>query len=333
VEKQTVWLSAHMPYEHVAEALERIGHIGMCSATAWHKVQHHGAQAQAVEQAQRAEATAVPSRREPIAGNVRQGPRQGVALDGGMVHIRGEGWKELKLGCHFNVGVHWERDPRTRDWEQCGQAQNMRYVAHLGGPEEFGRALYTLAYQQGWTRAADTEVLGDGAEWIWNQAKEHFFDSRQAVDWYHADQHLAGAGKLLHGDGTPQAHAWWEAHRDPLFQGQAAHIAAALLEEAQRETKRQPDSKRAEALKTAAGYFHDNQRRMQYQELREELWLIGSGIVESGAKQYKARFAGPGMQWSRPGFNALLPFRSALMGGEFDVFWKTVQNREKCPGK
>ena len=45
-----------------------------------------------------------------------------------------------------------------------------------------------------------------------------------------------------------------------------------------------------------AGYFENNQHRMNYLELREEGWLIGSGMVESGAKQFKDRFTGPGMR-------------------------------------
>jgi hypothetical protein len=61
---------------------------------------------------------------------------------------------------------------------------------------------------------------------------------------------------------------------------------------------------------------------MNYLEMREEGWLIGSGSVESAAKQYKARFTGPGMRWSRPGAERLLPVRSAIMGGRFDEVWR-----------
>ncbi len=315
------------PYLDVQAVLDQVGQIGLSASTAWRKVQQYGARAQALEAVQRRAANAVPSRRDPIAGTARQGPRQGMALDGGMVRMREEGWKELKLACHFQVGVRWERDPRTRDWDQFGHAQQQRYVAYLGGPEEFGQAAYTLAYQQGWTRAADTLVLGDGAVWIWNQAKEHFFDSLQAVDWYHADEHLAAAGQLLCGEGTPEAEVWRHTHQGTLYEGHAAHIAEELQAAAERE--RQRDPKRAEELQTAAGYFQENHRRMQYQELREELWPIGSGMIESGAKQYKDRFAGSGMSWSRPGLNALLPFRSAVMSGGsvFDALWQAV----RCP--
>ena len=34
---------------------------------------------------------------------------------------------------------------------------------------------------------------------------------------------------------------------------------------------------------------------------------------ESEAKQFKVRFSGPGMRWSRPGLERLLPIRSGLM--------------------
>jgi len=60
--------------------------------------------------------------------------------------------------------------------------------------------------------------------------------------------------------------------------------------------------------------------------MREEDWLIGSGSVESAAKQYKARFAGPGMHWNRAGAERLLPVRSAIMSGRFDERWRQAYN-------
>ncbi len=75
-----------------------------------------------------------------------------------------------------------------------------------------------------------------------------------------------------------------------------------------------------------AGYFRDNQRRMNYLELREEEWPIGSGMVESGGKQFKARFCGPGMRWSRQGAENLLPVRAAILSQRFDELWTRIYN-------
>lgn len=65
---------------------------------------------------------------------------------------------------------------------------------------------------------------------------------------------------------------------------------------------------------------------MNYQELREAGWLIGSGMVECGAKQFKARFSGPGMRWSRSGAQRLLPIRATVMSRRFDAYWRLAYN-------
>jgi len=59
---------------------------------------------------------------------------------------------------------------------------------------------------------------------------------------------------------------------------------------------------------------------------REMVWLIGSGTVESGAKQFKERFTGPGMRWKRSGAEHLLPIRSAIMSGSFHQSWHAIYN-------
>ena len=79
-----------------------------------------------------------------------------------------------------------------------------------------------------------------------------------------------------------------------------------------------------EALLEQVTYFENNQYRMNYLELREDGWLIGSGMVESGAKQFKHRFTGPGMRWSRSGAERLLPIRATVMSYTFDDAWRAI---------
>jgi hypothetical protein len=63
--------------------------------------------------------------------------------------------------------------------------------------------------------------------------------------------------------------------------------------------------------------------------MREEGWVIGSGMVESGGKQFKARFCGAGMRWSRAGAERLLPVRTAILSKRFDRRWNAVYNLPK----
>jgi hypothetical protein len=86
-----------------------------------------------------------------------------------------------------------------------------------------------------------------------------------------------------------------------------------------------PEAVAAEVCKEAA-YLETHKRRMHYQELREDGYVIGSGMVESGGKQFKARFCGPGMRWNRSGIERLIPIRAAVMGGTFDSMWHKVYN-------
>jgi len=244
----------------------------------------------------------------------------GVAMDGSMIYVREEGWKELKIGCVFDVEVRPTLDPQTGEMMELGHAVNNSYKAHLGGPEVFGQMAWAEAHRRSWEEAAETEVLGDGAPWIWNLVAEHFYEGHQVVDWYHATEHLAAAAKLLKGEGTPAAQRWFKAQETVLFQGHVARIAEELV------TAAREHPAVAEGLEKEAAYFRNNRHRMNYMEMREEGWPIGSGMVESGAKQFKARFTGPGMRWSRSGAERLLPVRAAIMSGRFDELWQKAYN-------
>ena len=45
-------------------------------------------------------------------------------------------------------------------------------------------------------------VLGDGAEWIWEIAKEHFPGARELLDLWHALDHVSQASAVLCGGHT-----------------------------------------------------------------------------------------------------------------------------------
>ena len=241
-------------------------------------------------------------------------------MDGLMVHVRQEGWKELKVGAVFDIEVRLGTDEHTHEPVQLAHAVHNSYAAHLGGPEVFGELVFTEARRRGWEQAQDTEVVADGAAWIWNQADLHFGQSRQLVDWYHADQHLATAAKLCKGEGTPAFTLWFNSQETALYQGHAERIAADLEQAA----SDLPDV--ADDLRREAGYFREHQHRMNYLEMREEEYVIGSGMVEGGAKQYQARLCGPGMRWSRTGVEHLIPVRTAILSGRFAEVWQKVYN-------
>ena len=253
-----------------------------------------------------------------MAGQVKKAGKIGAGMDGAMVNIRQEGWKELKVGCVFDIEPRLVFDNDTQEGMEIGKAVNNEYVAHLGGPEYFGQLLWAQAQGRDWEAFYDSQIIGDGAPWIWNQAAEHFFDSHQTLDWYHALEHLHTAAHLYHPADPEAAKRWFNSAETSLFQGHADRIAAQLLDRASGQ------SQRAKDLRTEANFFEHHKRRMQYLEFREEGYPIGSGMVESGAKQFKARFTGPGMRWNRHGLENLLPIRSAILSDHFDDLWPHI---------
>lgn len=320
VAKLAVWLSGLVSFERAEEILAKVGQIHLSDSSVWRQTQHWGAGfLQAEEQAQ-AQAGQVELRAGSVAGEASGEERLGVAMDGWMIHIRGEEWKEVKSGCIFRVSQREKLDKITQEMIEVGKAVDLSYTSYLGGPEKFGQKLWSEAKRRHWTTAADTQALGDGAVWIWNLVAEHFYDSVQVVDWYHAKSHLVAAAHLLYGESGPHMQTWLNEQETVLFEGHAERVAQAIYQVAAKQAS-EPDGARTEA-----GYFETNKRRMEYLDRRMEGWIIGSGMIESGAKQYQARFTGPGMRWSRIGAEHLLPVRSAILSNTFDDAWRHVYN-------
>jgi hypothetical protein len=329
LEREAVYVSAAVgSFELAKSILKRIGQIEVSQPSIWRCTQAAGERFQTLEAYERARAGALPEAWQPVSRSAVADQRMGVALDGVMLHVREEGWKETKVGCVFEVALAPSQDPVTHETVETAHAVHNSYVAHLGGPEVTGELTWAEARRRGWEQAQDTVVLGDGAPWIWNQAALHFGTSLQVVDWYHAKQHLTTAAALLKAEGTPAFVRWLNSRETLLYQGQAARIADELDQAVSQ------GAPHAETLAREAAFFRHNQLRMNYLEMREEGWpiacggrcAIGSGMVESAAKQFKTRFCGPGMRWSRKGAENLLPIRAALLSGRFDQMWAAAKN-------
>lgn len=312
----SVWLSGLVPFEQAAEILIEVGQIATSTSTIWRLTDKWTEKMRILNQAEVAAAQALPCTLRQVGESVETTKRMGVAMDGAMINIRDEGWKETKVGCVYDVETRQSIDPVTKESTEMGCAANSSYVAHLGGPVAFGQAIWAEARKRGWTTALESQVLGDAAAWIWNLAKEHFYTSYRTVDFYHAVEHLAGVARLLHGEGSAAASRWLSRKRKALYQGDVARITSAM----KRAAKRKPAL--AKDLAREAGYFENNKSRMNYLEMRNEGWLIGSGPVESAAKQIKARLAGPGMKWSRRGAGHLLLLRTHIMSERFRSSWQ-----------
>ena len=85
---------------------QEIGQVHISRCSIWRRTELWGAQLKAQEEAERVKANALPEKGQPPSRKVVADQRMGVAMDGLMVHIRQEGWKELKVGTVFDTRCH-----------------------------------------------------------------------------------------------------------------------------------------------------------------------------------------------------------------------------------
>jgi hypothetical protein len=307
--KQMVWSAGTHTYAEAAESFARLARRQIAPSVIWEQTQRHGQRFKDQLDQQQAQ-VGVERVTLPPAGADHHRPL-GVSLDGGKMHIRGEGWKEFKAGTVFEVIVRPSLDRASGDWVDEVHGVKMSYRAVLGSVEEFTPALWALAVERQVPQAAELSVVADGADWIWNVADDLFPDGVQIVDWYHATEYLAHSAEALYPQDAQAAQAWQADKRDALFLGHTHKVIEPLA--------------RA-GLDTQAAYFQKHTRRMQYQEFHEQDRPIGSGTVESGIKRFKHRLCGAGMRWARPSAQRMLAVRGAVLAHNFDELWANARN-------
>lgn len=307
--KQMVWLSGLLPYEQCEQVLARIGERYVSASSIWRQSQHYGEQMQNEVQRQRqqvrVERIQLPDARHD------HDQRKAVSMDGGMVNIRGQGWRELKVGAVFDVETRLERNPQTRQLDKMAHGVNVGYTAVLGTKDAFKPALWALAVQHELPTARNRSVVADGAVWIWDVAEDICPDGQQVLDWFHAVAHLSEAAHALYpnpGD-VVKCQRWLKTYKDHLYMGHIHKIMTVL-------------NKRG--LPHLATYFERHQRRMQYLEFREQGLPIGSGTVESGVKQFKQRLSGTGMRWNQDNADRMVVIRSVNLSNDFDDLWNKI---------
>jgi hypothetical protein len=134
-----VWLSGLLPYEQCAAVFEEIGERLIPSTSIWRQTQRHGQRLQAYVKHQQeqvsVERVVLPDARHD------DHQREAVSLDGSMVNIRGEGWRELKVGAVFDVETRLERNAQTPQLDEMAHGGNVHYTAVLGSKDAFAPAL------------------------------------------------------------------------------------------------------------------------------------------------------------------------------------------------
>ena len=220
--------------------------------------------------------------------------------------------REAKLGAVFTQTTWDDEGYAIRD------PDSTTYTGAIETAEEFGNRMYVEAWNRGWSRAEKKVVIGDGAEWIWNIAAQHFPGAIQIVDLFHAREHLWELARKLYPNQEAEQKRWMTIHQEILDEGRIEELVAAL---------RAIDSSNpelAEKISKEADYFENHTERMRYAEFRRQHLFVGSGVIEAGCKTViGSRCKQSGMFWTVRGANAILALRCCHINGPFLDYWES----------
>ena len=227
--------------------------------------------------------------------------------DGQPAHTR-----EAKLGGVFTQS----------NWDEKGYAirepDSTTYTGAIETAEEFGNRIYVEAWKRGWSRAEKKVVIGDGAEWIWNIAAQHFPGAIQIVDLFHARQHLWELPRKLYPNQEAEQKDWMTIHQKMLDEGRIEELVAALR------SINSANPELSEKLRKEADYFENHTERMRYPEFRSQHLFVGSGVIEAGCKNViGSRCKQSGMFWTVRGANGILALRCCHSNGQFEDYWES----------
>jgi Uncharacterised protein family (UPF0236) len=296
-------------YESAAALAGKVG-IPIEDSTVRQLVQRLGARAE--EQTQKRLQTE-PAQRHPQRG---ASPLALIMIDGYQVRHRGPDWgrrkaRKPRVEWHEQkVGVFYHQDRNGQ-----GQIVEKVSVGWQGEALELGERLHWQARRHGLSRARHTLAVGDGAPWIWRLVQARWKDAHQALDFYHASQHLHALAEALCPRDPSRRQPWVDQQCHDLRHGKEKTV---LKRVAQLPIGR---GARAEVIRREQNYFASHRRRMNDQQLSRRGWPIGSGAVESACAQRQRRFKRPGQFWTADGLRHLNALIEARDLNHWDELW------------
>lgn len=215
-------------------------------------------------------------------------------------------WKQMRVGC-----VYWQTP--EGEWRKrviWGQEEDFH---------SFGAALYRLACRCGYRQAAEKIFAADGGEWCWTIHQQYFADAQGILDWYHANEHLWQCGQTLHAS-REEAVQWSRQAETLLYEQGGTALLNWLLEQ---RASRCGAARRA--IDGLINYVQPKLDRTHYPAYRAKDWQIGTGMIESTARQLVGlRLKGPGMHWHPAGATAMTALRAQDLNGCWQHFWKSL---------
>ncbi len=164
-------------------------------------------------------------------------------------------------------------------------------------------------------------IISDGAEWIWNIAKDRFKQAIGILDFWHAAEHLSELCSFACAK-TDDAAEYFTAMRHTL---KHKGVDAVIKHFEQLDVSR----RKRKGIEKRLGYFRTHQDRMQYPLYQQDGWPIGSGEIEGACKSLiKQRTDLSGQRWSPDGALNVLWVRALIKDGLYELYWEQTRTKQ-----
>jgi hypothetical protein len=243
-----------------------------------------------------------------------------LAIDAGKVHTIETGWRDLKIAVAQKRPLAASAIPEQWRTRELPAATARVMWADVATASTFRCHWAPRLKRLGLKSAANLHVIGDGASWNWQSADRALTGCRRTLDIFHAFEHIADTGKLLFGEGTPSATAFFERGRE-LLVSEGWHGVCRLIGE--RYLHEATHSERA-ILEDMTRYFMGNLKRLDYARNLKAGRAIGSGAVEGAAKTLGLRLKARGARWKLKIARNMAGMVCLRQGPEWTAYWASA---------
>ncbi|GHO78818.1 hypothetical protein KSD_65890 [Ktedonobacter sp. SOSP1-85] len=315
------------PYRHATQLLERLSGAQISAEELRQLTMQQGEQ-QACVQQQHAEQVL------NAAPNEGKGEAGVVGMDGGWTHsceqAGGMEGKVAVVACNKQVQEpKAQPDPSQLTWYELAKrsAKGKRlgpvhqrarwmkrcYVATFAPSKALGILAEAAAREVGLDQAKSV-VVADGAQWIKQEAKQHFAKATHILDWFHLWRVVRKAIRETQRD---------QQYPETWLTEQITEIKSWLwhgeVDQAVKRLQSWQEKGEGKALKAAVTYLQEQREWIgSYEAWRQAGYPVGSGIIERAVSLViNRRMKRRGMRWKRDNATALVTLRTDFLNADW----------------
>lgn len=240
-----------------------------------------------------------------------------LSADGCFLCTTSGEWKEIKTVAIGEVQTEWNAEKskfitQTNGWSYYSSSATIR---------EFEDGALAELHERGIENAKMVVSVNDGSKWIQSLTDYHCPDALRILDFSHAAEHVASAGKAVMGENSDRFRTWY-ADASARLKGKPPEQTLARLYLLHRQTD---DPATRAKIMGHIDYLERRNDQIDYPFFQARHLPIGSGSVESAHKHVvQKRMKQAGMRWAPEHLDPMLALRNLISNGRWASGWADI---------